>query len=71
MEEFKLPPHIIKVSDKWYQNVETDKYIHPDHIQDICERYWVGIANRIAAGNAKVKYKKNFKSSKRRWEDEH
>lgn len=70
MDELKLPPHIVKISDKWFQNLETDKYISKDHIDAVCERYWLAMAKKTSAVKAKISYKKTFKSAQRRWEND-
>lgn len=40
MENLKLPPHIILDKDGYYYSTNTDRYISPKNIKDICEKYW-------------------------------
>lgn len=75
MENFKLPPHIKKVSDKWYSNTKTNKWIHKDHIQEFCNRYWLATervkSNKFDKPNEayieKRMYYKEMKQARNRW----
>jgi hypothetical protein len=67
METLNLPNHVIKKSDIWYLNTKTGKFIHADHIQAFCERYW---KNRTGVKKPATNYKKNVKAAQRRWASE-
>lgn len=63
----ELPSHIVKVSDKWYKNEKTGKFIHSDKIEVWLETYWSFRSTATEISNSKRKYNANLKASKKRW----
>lgn len=68
MEKLILPDHVVKISDKWYKNNKTQKFIHADKIQAFCDRFWE-VADQIRLnGYAKGQNNHNIKQAKKRWD---
>lgn len=65
-----LPDHIIKKSEVWYFNTLTQKWIHSNHIEDFCNKYWAAFDRSKEPKRTKEKWNKNVKAAARRWANE-
>lgn len=63
----ELPPHIIQKSIAWYFNSKKNNWIHADHIEDYCARYWKALKKQKEGALVKVKFNQNLKTAKKRW----